>query len=394
MYRLLIIGLLFGGNTYSQSLEGKWRGEFVLQESFKVPFLFEIDKNNEVTFINGEERFTTGKLVVSKDSVYIPLDHFDNELAFKRRKKKLKGILRKQNDLQVLAPLTAKRGSQRFESGNIPPLRDYSGIYEVVFNYENGRQEKAMAIFKQTGNKLTATFVKSSGDSRYQEGIVNGNRFYLSSFIGSTPGYYYGEINDQGEIKGEQIGSKIKIAFSGNWNPQARLSDAYQLTTTNNNRFNFSLPDINGTTISLDDKRFRNKVLIIAITGTWCPNCIDEAKFLSPWYEANKERGVEIIAAHFERQADTAYARKVMRRYRERFNITYTQVFGGTTAKEDILRAFPGLNNFSAFPTTIFIDKSGNAVNVHTGFSGPATGKYYEEFISEFNHKIDELLEK
>ncbi len=393
MYRFLIIALLLTNKLTAQSLTGIWRGEFLLQQSFKAPFIFEIDKNNEVILINGEERFNTGKLTVRKDSVFIPLDQFDNELAFVKKKNILKGVLRKQEGLEVLATLTAEKGkTQRFITKGQEPVRDFSGEYEVVFKPEKGNEYKAVGLFKQEGNKLTATFLKASGDSRYQEGIVEGNKFYLSSFIGSTPGYYYGEINDQGDLQGEQIATKSRITITGRFNSQVQVVDAYQLTTTKDARFNFALPDINGNIISSDDEKFRNKVLVIAITGTWCPNCIDEAKFLSPWYMQNKDRGVEIIAIHFERQPDAAYARKVMNRYRERFNVEYTQLFGGTTAKEDILKALPGLNDFSAFPTTIFLDKSGKPAKVHTGFSGPATGKYYDDFIKDFNREIDQLL--
>jgi len=52
----------------------------------------------------------------------------------------------------------------------------------------------------------------------------------------------------------------------------------------------------------------------------------------------------------------------------------------------------PQLNGIASFPTTIFIDKKGNVRKVHSGFSGPATGKFYEEFKTEFNALIDELV--
>jgi len=52
----------------------------------------------------------------------------------------------------------------------------------------------------------------------------------------------------------------------------------------------------------------------------------------------------------------------------------------------------PALNGIAAFPTTLFIDRKGNVRKVHTGFSGPATGKFYDEFKKEFNRLIDQLV--
>ncbi len=389
----IYIGLLLFISNYAgaQNINGKWRGEFTIKDTVKVPFNFEIDKYNAVTLINGAERFLTGKAIIKGDSLFIPFDEFDNELALKLNGKRMQGVLRKQ-DGPGLADLIAEKGVRyRFKETSSKPLRNYSGKYEVVFKQENGKEEVAVGLFEQKGKKLIATFLKPSGDTRYQEGIIEGNKFYLSSFIGSTPGYYYGEFNSDG-FSGGQIGTKSFQLITGKLNPDARLPDAYSLGSVKDSLFNFSLPDVDGRLISLSDDRFKNKVVVIAITGTWCPNCIDEARFLSPWYEKNKDRGIEIIAVHFERSDDTAYARKMMTRYKERFNIEYTQLFGGTTSREDIMKALPALDNFRAFPTTIFIDKSGRAVKVHTGFSGPATGKYYDAFIKEFNEEIDKIL--
>ena len=42
--------------------------------------------------------------------------------------------------------------------------------------------------------------------------------------------------------------------------------------------------------VSLQDERYKGKVVIVSILGSWCPNCLDEAEFLAPWYKANKQR--------------------------------------------------------------------------------------------------------
>jgi peroxiredoxin len=377
--------------VFSQDVAGKWRGEFTIQDTVKVPFNFEISESGKVFLLNADERFESGNIRTKGDSLFIPLDQFDNELAFRISGKQLQGVLRKQ-DGGFLANVAAQKGiTYRFKPNTNRPS-NISGKYKLVFRQANGNEEEAIGIFKQTGKRLHATFLKPSGDTRFLDGIVEGNNFYLSSFIGSTPGYYHGVISDKGEFNGEQIGTRVRIKIKGEHDEKAELATTTEVLVNNDSLFHFSLPDINGRMISLKDEKYRDKVVIIAVTGTWCPNCIDEAQFLSPWYKKNKDRGVEIVLVHFERQADTAFANKVMRRFRQRFDITYDQVFGGITAKDTVIKALPGLKDFNFYPTTVILNKKGNIAKIHTGFSGPATGKYYDDFVKEFNEEVDELL--
>lgn len=397
-FRILIAVLLAPCCVWAQTsvkdIAGAWRGEFTIQDTIKVPFNFEIDESGKVILLNADERFQSGTVTIKKDSLFIPLDQFDNELALRIHKNgELSGRLEKQNQAGLNVPLTARKGTTRFEQ-KTPPAKDISGSYVVEILLSNGKKEKSVAIFKQDGAKLTGTFLKQSGDARYLEGTVNGNRFYLSSFIGSTPGYYEGTVTPAGEISGFQAGTKIKYPFSGKYDPTAEPDDPFTLShlKPGYSSLSFSLPDIDGNKMSLHDKKFRNKAVIIAITGTWCPNCIDEAAFLAPWYKKNKDRGVEIITIHYERQTDTAFAHKVMRRFRNRFDIEYTQLFGGYATGDSVRASLPALASFRAFPTTLFIGKDGKVSKIHSGFSGPATGKFYDDFVKEFNEEVDKLL--
>lgn len=375
---------------------GKWRGEFALRPWISVPFNFEITKTGTVLLLNAEEKFETGQISLSDDSLFISLDQFDNELAFIARKNKLTGVLRKQDHSAVLLPVVAeKNNNTRFTENKSLPAKNIAGTYDLEFTFESGKTERSVAVFSQKGKQLTGTFLKESGDSRFLQGITEGDTFYLSSFIGSTPGYYTGTVNDDGTITGEQIGSRVRHAFKGKRDDNAALPDPYKESSDSARQVMklFSFPDVEGNIISLSDEKFRDKVVIIPITGTWCPNCIDEAAFLSPWYKENQKRGVEIITIHYERQNDTAYYRKVMNRFRKRFDIRYDQIFGGMSSS-DTVRASLQLPGFTAFPTTLFIDKKGRLAKMHSGYSGPATGKFYDDFKREFNAEVDKLLKE
>jgi thiol-disulfide isomerase/thioredoxin len=287
-----------------------------------------------------------------------------------------------------------KNKNYRFRETGEAPAGNISGTYDIVFRPENGKEEKSVGLFKQEGNRLRATFLHITGDSRYLEGIVEGNTFSLSSFIGSSPSYYKGSFSKDGQLSGQIIGARGALNFTGTLNEKAALPDPYSLTYLKDgySSLEFSFPDVNGKKISLQDAKFNNKVVIITITGTWCPNCIDEAAFLAPWYKANHKRGVEAIAIHYERKTDPAFVRKVLSRFRERFDIQYDQVIAGTADKQLVAASLPALNTFLSFPTIIIIDKKGKVAKIHTGYSGPATGKYYAQFIKEFNEEIDRVV--
>jgi len=388
----------FLSSAFSQSLTGHWRGEFELRPDLAVPFNFEISKvpgsETKLFFLNAEERFEGGLLKQKGDSVFVALDQFENELAFAITGKTLTGILRKQDGSGKGLPVKASIASYRFKEPATEPAGDISGTYDVVFKQPGGKEEKAVGLFKQEGKKLRGTFLRVTGDSRYLDGIVEGNKFYLSSFIGSSPAYYTGSFTADGQLTGEIVGTRGSMAFTATANEDAALPDPYHLTLLKDgySSLDFSLPDADGKTISLKDKKYQGKVVIVTIAGTWCPNCIDEALFLSPWYKANKKRGVEVIAIHYERKTDPAYVKKALDRFRSKYDIGYDQVFGGVADKQAVAASLPALNTFLSFPTTILIGKNGKVAKIHTGYSGPATGKYYTEFVTEFNKDIDELL--
>jgi peroxiredoxin len=383
-------------------IEGKWRGEFEIRPGLKVPFVFEFAKgsNNKraIYFLNGDERFEGGSVKQVNDSVIVSLDQFGNEFALKLVGDELTGELRRKNGNTPGTPLVAKKNlSYRFkESGSSSATADVSGTYDIVFKAQDGTEEKAVGLFTQEGNKLKGTFLRITGDSRYLEGTVDGNNFQLSSFIGSSPSYYKGQISSDGKLTGETIGSRSSQAFTGVPNENAALPDASTLTLMKQGytTLDFSFPDADGKLVSLKNEKFRNKIVIVTIGGTWCPNCIDEANFLSPWYKKNKSRGIEAVSIHYERQTDPVFVKKALEHFREKYDISYTQIFGGKADKQAVAASLPALNTFLSFPTMILIDRQGKVAKIHTGFSGPATGKYYDEFVKEFNHDIDELVNK
>jgi len=132
--------------------------------------------------------------------------------------------------------------------------------------------------------------------------------------------------------------------------------------------------------------------VIVTLAGSWCPNCHDEAAFLRPLYREYRERGLEVVALMFEHFGDFAQAAAATRRFRDKFGIEYTTLIAGTSDTDEASKALPQLTGVFAYPTTIFIDRSGQVRKIHAGFSGPATGQHYEEQTQEFRALVETLL--
>jgi hypothetical protein len=79
---------------------------------------------------------------------------------------------------------------------------------------------------------------------------------------------------------------------------------------------------------------------------------------------------------------------------RKRCGIDYQLLKAGINSSESASESLPMLNQVIGFPTTIILDKKGEIRLTHAGFSGPGTGKYYTEWVKEFETLIDTLLKE
>lgn len=382
-----------------QLKEGRWRGEFVLPEN-RIPFIFEVRNINPdstvVCLVNGKERVPLKNISRKKDSVFMAVDLYDAELAGKLTGNSITGKFRKLNTEkrdEGIGFVAEAGNSPRFAAIGEASVRSISGTWDMLMG-TGETADKTVGIFEQTGASLTGSILTNTGDYRYLEGAQQGNRFQLSAFSGSSPYLVKGEFTSDSTFTGEFITPRKSTKIVGHRNPSAALADPYSFSKLKEgySTIAFTFPNLDNVPVSLSDPKYKGKVVIVTILGSWCPNCLDEAAFLAPWYKANRERGVEIIGLAFERKNDFEFAKRTLSRLKDRFDIQYDILFAGLAGTESASKALPALNGISAFPSSIFIDRKGNVRKIHTGFSGPATGRFYQEFQAEFNALMDELL--
>ena len=373
----------------------------------ELPFGLDIqpDTKNAQTYsvyaINGKERLPMDAATVQGDSLWIPMGLFDSELVAKIDGNTLRGVWRRKRTAQSsqTLPFEAQYGqTYRFTKNTEAPAINLTGKWATNFGSKSGKVDtvNAVGVFEQTGNRLAGTFLTPTGDYRYLDGNVIGDSLFLSCFDGSHVYLFKAKYDPTNKTLtgGQWAGIAGYDTWVARLDPKAELPDPAKLTylKPGSKTLNASFPEPNGKTVSLSDPRFKNKVTIVQILGSWCPNCMDETNFLSPWYKRNKRRGVELLGLAFERSPEISESGPKIERMKQRFQIDYPVVLAGTNDKAQASKALPDLNAVVAFPTTIFIDKKGQVRHIHTGFSGPGTGKYYDQYVEEFNRLVDKLL--
>ncbi|MCG8309010.1 MAG: TlpA family protein disulfide reductase [Cytophagales bacterium] len=377
---------------------GIWRG-VLKPQNIELPFNFSVSRQGAsltMELLNAEERIPLSEVLIRRDSIHIPMYIFDATIHAKiEHGTSLKGIWVKNYAEDYIVPFEATFGDrERFKVASGKKAVSFEGKWEVDFIREDGIG-KAIGLFNQTGHKVTGTFLKPTGDYRFLEGVVEGNIMKISCFDGTHAYLFEARQLEDGTIEGDFWSGKTwHQKWTARRNDRFELPDPYEMTFMKEgfDTFEIKFPNTSGELIDLADERFRDKIVVVQILGSWCPNCMDETRFYVDWYNRNKDRGVEIVGLAFERKADFEYAKKRIGNMKEKLGVTYEVLIAGTTSAESREKALPMLNKIMSFPTSIILDRQHKVRKIHTGFSGPGTGVYYERFVEDFDLFMDKLL--
>ncbi|WDF55960.1 peroxiredoxin family protein [Mucilaginibacter sp. KACC 22063] len=392
---ILLTGLLITGHSFAQNKlsNGMWRG-VLHQGNNELPFNFTVKDtagHKQIAIINGNEHFKVNDVKVKGDSVFIQMPLFDSEFKLAFEGKGLKGSwIKHLGERDAATPFTAEPGvSYRFKATEAPKY-NVGGRWSAIIGIDH--PDTTVAEFKQTGAKVTGTFLTTTGDYRFLEGTVDGDKLYLSCFDGGHAFLFTATLKDDHTLTDGLFGRTPWHAVK---DENAKLPDAYTLTALKPGyeKLDFSFPDLNGKKISLSDSRFKNKVVIIEIMGSWCPNCMDQTAYLVQYYKKYHPKGVEVVDLAYERTTDFNKSKASLLKEKEHFNIPYPILVTGYSSKPaEVSKSLPAIANFFSFPTTLIIDKKGNVRKIYTGFSGPGTGEHYTEFVNQFEKITDDLL--
>jgi thiol-disulfide isomerase/thioredoxin len=377
---------------------GPWRAVLDLGNDKELPFLLDFTEDRLFVFHNAEEDIISEPVIIRGDSIIIEHPVFEGVMKGVFTHENISGSFIKPS-LNRVVPFQMTYGSNnRFEVSS-KPNRDVSGNWETVFSPDSEEDRYiSKGIFEQKGAVVTGTFRTTTGDYRFLEGTMDADTLRLSTFDAAHAFLFEAVATDSTLAGVFYSGNHFSEPFVAHRNENYELPNANALTFLKEgyDTFGFSFPDTEGKLVSLEDARFQNKVVVVQIMGTWCPNCLDETKFYTEFYKTHKSDELEFVSLAFEYAPSKEKAVKAIERLKEKVGVPYPILLAqaGSSDKVKANDKLPMLNHILSYPTTIFIDKQGEVRKIHTGFNGPATGSKYTEFVAEFESFVASLLEE
>jgi thiol-disulfide isomerase/thioredoxin len=225
---------------------------------------------------------------------------------------------------------------------------------------------------------------------------MRGDSLLLSGFDGSHAFLFQAAQHGDSLVGSFHSGIHWEEPWVAVRDPGFRLRDPDSLTFLREGHrvMDLSFPDLKGRMVSAGDPQFKGKVLLVLVMGSWCPNCVDEARLLNELYAKHHENGLEILAIAFEKHSERARAISALERFQQALEVPYPILYGGSAGKAEAAAKLPFLDRVMSYPTCIMVDRRGTVRRIRTGIHGPGTGKHYAHYKRSFNDFVQELLDE
>ena len=378
-----------------------WLGTITLAEDRKLPLRLELDLSTSPasgSFLVGDERTPIPEIVRRGDSLSIILSEYSAAMQGTWDGTSWKGIFFRYRTDTVRLDFSVSPESGQPTQQIIPSPTGVRlvGTFQVYYNNPDGIDSTTMAKFRAKGDSVFGTFIDPSGDHGLMVGTQNGPKASLGRFTGWQANLIELEQHEgrwTGRYYARQLAPQSFSLVARPSIPSKPLDP--RRTRMKNPRAPFVFAGItaDGDSIRSSDPRFKGKALIVDIMGTWCHNCLDEAPVLEQLYAEFKDKGLEIVGLAFEVTNDSGTARRNLDIYRKRHGLLFPLVYSGSLDAPNVeAKIRSQLADFFAYPTSIFINKSGTVVHLHWGFKGPGTGEEYQQEVSRFYELVKELV--
>jgi len=373
-------------------LAGSWDA-VVVANDVEVPFPFEITVDGASvagSFFNGERRITSTEGSLEGDRLTLRFGQYATTLKATLSDGRLAGeYLRARGPY----PFRASRAPER------PPVREDAPSIdgEWIASADSNKGEVAWRfIARQNGARVEGTILRVDGDTGTLNGSFREGRFVLSHFSGARPlllevtpledGTLRLHLNGKTELRAARAGAPEAAAIGAPTDP-AR----HTFVKDPSEPFRFEFPDLEGRMVGSGDERFQGKVVLVNVSGSWCPNCHDEAPFLASLYRDYRDRGLEVVSLSFEEAAQLKNPER-LRTFVTTYGIQYTVLLAGEPS--ELAAKVPQAVNLNAFPTTFILGRDGRVRSVHAGFPSPGSGAFYEKAEREITEEVERLLDE
>ena len=390
---ILTAFLAFAPAAMAQSLAGRWDAT-VNVNGVDIPFRFDLAGDGagiKGTFFNGDVRFNSTRGRLESGSLKLAWDYYASRLEASAKDGALEGnYIQSRRTGDVAYPFHAKRYTGAAPDPSAPKI---SGQWIIPTKSTKGEGAWHFLVH-QNGGDVSATILRIDGDTGALTGTYKNGKFVLSHFSGVRPLLLEVSVAPDGSLDILE-NHKNKMAAVREQEAQAKglpkPDDPLKHTSVKDATapFQFSFPDLNGHTVSNTDPRFRGKVVLVEISGSWCPNCHDEAPFLVDLYRKYHDQGLEIVGLFFE-EGDQLKNPERLRAFVKRYGIEYTVLLCGQPdeAKGKLAQAV----NWDSWPTTFFVGRDSLVKFVHAGFPSSASGDMFREAKQDFSARVEQLL--
>jgi len=378
----------------AQSISGLWDASVVVNGGIEIPFRFEIAGSGKAikgSFFTGDEKVTSTTGSFENGALTLSFDEYGTKVEVTLKDGRLEGQYSR-GTRGAPYPFHAKR----FAPAPVgdAPIPSIAGLWNIQVGKSSKGEAAWQLIVRQSGAEASAAILRVDGDTGTLTGSYRDGKFVLSHFSGARPLRLELTPASDGTLSVVQNKDNPFTAVRAD---QARAkglpqpSDPSRFTSVKDptEPFRFSFPDLNGRVVSNTDEKFRGKVVIVSISGSWCPNCHDEAPFLGELYKKYRSRGLEIVSLSFEEEAQLKNPVR-LRAFMKRYGIEYTVLIPGEP--KDLAERVPQGVNLSSFPTTFFIGRDGRVRAVHAGFPGKASGDFHTQAKEESTATVERLL--
>jgi len=379
----------------AQSISGLWDAT-ITWDKVTIPFPIELHAQGghaDGALFNGEERVTSTGGSFSGGALHLSFDHYATHLDAVLKD----GVLTGQYGGTRAGLHDFQARPHQEPPASTAKAPDISGLWDIPIESAKGEHAWRL-IVRQSGAKVSAAILRVDGDTGTLVGRYVENKFVLNTFDGGR-GFHL-------ELVPEPAG-KLSLVYYGIHSKEQQLTalrpaearaqgigeptdpEKHTRMKDPTEPLRFSFPNLSGQTVSNTDPRFRGKVVLVNITGSWCPNCHDEAPFLEELYKKYRSLGLEIVALDFE-EAEQLKDPTRLPAFVKKYGLEYTYLVAGTPA--ELNEKLPQAENLNSWPTTFFVGRDGRVRAVHAGFAAKASGQFHVEMRDRFTNTVERLL--
>ena len=389
---LLLLPVLLGGGPQPAALVGPWRGTLELAGT-PLPFALVIQRSGGALvadLCNGSRCDSRATVRMRGDSIVFDIADYDATISARRQGDSLVGSYHNvgRNGPRTI-PFRAARG--RWPEAAAPAT--LQGNWDAWFVTDQRRSPRVL-VLGNGAQGMEGGVVSNTGDLGVFWGRAVGDSFMVARFDGVS--VYV--------LAGKLMGDTLRGVFHAGLRTQTpyvavrsggtpHLTAPTAITSADTVApFHFSFPDLQGRLVTEADPRFKGKVVLVDIFGSWCVTCHEATPHLLELYRDYRARGLEILGLGYEVTGDSTRDNPQIRRFRDKFSIPWPLLHAGTSVVEETAATLPQLHGFTAYPTTIFLGRDGRIRQVYAGFRGPSAGAQHLRQIEDYRRIIESLL--